>query len=1219
MLICDEAHRTAGIFDEKNSSGFKLVHTGIAAHKRLYQTATPRIYTERSKTVVSNRGSVSDKTSEIRVVDMSDVQIYGPEFFSLSFAKALDLMPERMCDYRVVVMLMDRNHENLGIEKSVDQAQLEDKNSRAKKTNTAIGARLAALVKTLHGGAEVVSLDEGVALGTGKYVDNISNCIVYCNTVVRSRWVSNTLNVPEVSEWGFNQVVSERNQSATSNGHLNIPINAGHLDANSRSFTRFAELDSLRTARGNHIRKVLSNVGVLSEGIDVPALDAICFLEDRKSEIDIVQAVGRIMRRPPDSDTEGHSNKKFGYIIVPVMVDIQADIFDQISSREDGWRILGQVLRALRAHDPRIETDLHERIIIHEPRPKPNGNDKKLPSLGFLDKLRAGDYNQIIPSVVASSGMNQEPAEVANLIEYAVKRAANNLRDENLEAHLELQLGMRGQSDDKKKSTDACTVAALIFCNAMLMHQRIVQVNRDPFTNIARVDEVRAHATPEKLLVREWKKILEHDYEPVFRQPLNLLDSLNFAGRVSSGVRFALYTLAENAVDTAERYAKMGMDHAGPLFQRVMKNKASDGAFFTLPIAAVLLAELVLDEIHPPYSRQWRSSSTWKNQAVLDPACGSGTLLMAILTAVKRRAKNLGASEQELSAIHQSLVERGLTGLDINAQSIQIAACQQTIGDTSVNYREMGLWVMPHGFQSKDKVDDHANPDDVALGSLELFFNSIEPLESQLELNLGQKELFEEHTISKSVKAQLTETLGESQGEKLQDRLSRTKIVVYNPPYTNSAGRAEKFSPTVKKAMQTREAQIRTHVEKIVTRGKRVIDSTSISTFFTPLIDAILDKQTGVVGKVMPTIACTTSSGRYERIFLAENFNISKVITLHGHGKINWSTETKINESIMIMDRNPTKSRPTTFIALCKRPANEHDAIDLAHRIRDGNLDDWGNSSDWPRNRMLEGDWSPGIWYHFELAEIARQIRTKDGHLSTKLTMWQQITESANIYSTGPSLRNKKKWKLADAGETFDIAVCKSKGESVHHYISSDPETGYIAINPSSRERDLALMKEKRSSLLITEGQATDSARLCAIVVDSPSVGGGWVPVVGVNEFQAKAWSVYLNSTLGRISILSYRRKKLNFGQYATSDLNQLNVPNLQYKNRFEPLIEAYEETKRMEVNQYRDGDCKARVIWDNAVSKVTGISAKKIEYWRKLLNSELSVLGGKSNTTKHE
>ena len=967
---------------------------------------------------------------------------------------------------------------------------------------------------------------------------------------------------------------------------------------------------------------MVSNVGVLSEGIDVPALDSICFLEDRKSEIDIVQAVGRIMRKPSIDKQGANISKEFGYIIVPVMVDIEKDLFDQISSREDGWRILGQVLRALRAHDPRIETDLHERIIIQGPsNGNGGGNGGGSVSPGFLERLRAGEYNQIIPSVVASSGMNPEPAEVANLIESAVHRAAKYLREESLEGHLAQKLGMQGQeSQSQKKTTDACTVAALVLCNAMLMHQRIVQANSSRFQELGRVDAIRAHGTPEGLLTDGWNCILEEDYEPVFRQPLNLLNSLHFEeGRVPSGVRSAIHTLAENAVDTAERYAKMGMDHAGPLFQRVMKNKSADGAFFTLPVAATLLAELVLDEIAPRDDGRWSDPEIWEREAILDPSCGSGTLLMAMLTAVKRRAILLEADEETLSSIHKSMVECGLTGLDINAQSIQIAACQQTIGDTSVNYKKMGLWEMPHGLlPGRSKYS--ASADDVALGSLELFLCSESKNNVQQEMNYRWSELFDKNTVQKTTRTQLSDSVLEFEDENLRDRLKRTRIVVCNPPYTNSAGRADKFTTVVKKAMQAREAVTKEYVDSELTGGSKVINSASLQTFFTPLVDLLVNNNVGVVGKIMPATACSSVAAKNQRKYLAEKFHVSKIITLHTHIKFNWSTETKINESIVILDRNTEKRKPTTIVALKRRPESEEQAIDLAGKIRNQKLAGWGNMYEWPRSRMLEGDWSPGIWFQPELAELARQLREKDQTLFKDSKSWVKIGDNATVLSTGPTLRNKRNWREARQKEGSDVPVCKSSGEAVHKYIFSNPESAYIcAMNKSvdKRELEVAKMQSKLSVLLLPEKQRTDSARLCAIVVSTPSVGNGWLPVGGVDEQIAKAWAVYLNSTLGRISLLNRRGRTLSYPMYSVAEHKNIYVPNLNSEYSFDALLRAFEQTKSMEVKQYRDGYCEARIIWDKAVSEISGIPLEKIKHWRTLLNNEPSVLGNKAIVSK--
>ena len=513
-----------------------------------------------------------------------------------------------------------------------------------------------------------------------------------------------------------------------------------------------------------------------------------------------------------------------------------------------------------------------------------------------------------------------------------------------------------------------------------------------------------------------------------------------------------------------------------------------------------------------------------------------------------------------------------------------------------------------------------ASADDVALGSLELFLGSESKNNVQQEMNYKWSELFEKNTVQKTTRTQLSDSVLEFEDENLQDRLKRTRIVVCNPPYTNSAGRADKFTAVVKKAMQARESMTKEYVDSELTGGSKVINSASLQTFFTPLIDILVDNCAGVVGKIIPAIACSATAAKNQRKFLAEKFHVSKIITLHAHSKINWSTETDINESIVILDRKINSSKPTKFIALRRRPESEEEAIELADRIQNENLDDWGNAYDWPRDRMLEGDWSPGMWFHFELAEVARLLRSNERSLFRNPNSWVNIGESATVLSTGPTLRSKRKWREAEITEKSDLQVCKSSGESVHRNIFSEPETAYVCAitkNDKRRELEITNMRSKLSILLLTERQANDSARLCAIMVSTPSVGSGWMPIGGVDERTAKAWVVYLNSTLGRISLLSRRGKKLIYPRYAVEDQKKIYVPNLDGEMPFDTLLHAFEQTKSMEVKQYRDGNCEARKIWDEAVSEVSGIPLAKIEHWRTLLNNEPSVLGNKAIVSK--
>ena len=127
-------------------------------------------------------------------------------------------------------------------------------------------------------------------------------------------------------------------------GEYSLNLIATHLDGKSSALARNTELKKLNNAgKDNTEARVISNVQLFTEGVDVPALDAVVFLDPKQSQVDIVQAVGRVMRK-----SEG---KKFGYIIVPVVVPPGKNVIDALEAGNDGYKTVGKVLRALQAHD----------------------------------------------------------------------------------------------------------------------------------------------------------------------------------------------------------------------------------------------------------------------------------------------------------------------------------------------------------------------------------------------------------------------------------------------------------------------------------------------------------------------------------------------------------------------------------------------------------------------------------------------------------------------------------------------------------------------------------------------------------------------------------------------------------------------------------------------------------------------------------------------------
>lgn len=211
------------------------------------------------------------------------------------------------------------------------------------------------------------------------------------------------------------------------------------------------------------------------------------------------------------------------------------------------------------------------------------------------------------------------------------------------------------------------------------------------------------------------------------------------------------------------------MEYAGELFSRVLGNQASDGAFFTRPPSARLLAELALDATGETV---WAERRTWKRLKIADLACGSGTLLNAYLEAVKNRIRKVGGGER-------SAAERLVAGLDINPVSLQMAAGRMTLGNLAVDDRKMALRAMPYG-----SFDGEA----VRLGSLELLTDAdvVGPAAPAAADDGGREQggFFDSSAVDPEI---------------VQDVEDR-RLVMMNPPFTANDKKGRKFTPEVTKA-----------------------------------------------------------------------------------------------------------------------------------------------------------------------------------------------------------------------------------------------------------------------------------------------------------------------------------------------------------------------------------------------------------------------------------
>ena len=803
--------------------------------------------------------------------------------------------------------------------------------------------------------------------------------------------------------------------------------------------------------------------------------------------------------------------------------------------------------------------------------------------------------NAIRMNLLTKSGLtDNRVVRDLNILESSVKEAAHHLRNDSLQQALDRHFRLDNLDQDKRKSqADGCTIAALLIMNAAMLHQRIS--NGRWLQGIGDLSGIKNEVNVIQRTCREWERIMRHDFRPVLEPALEAVYAVEETGK-TAGMERALRHIAAEAERIAETYADMGADHAGPLFNRVMGNQASDGAYFTKPVAASIAARLTLDACG---NVDWTEPGVWRDHKTVDLACGSGTLLAAILTDMKRRAREQGGSETQIAALQKLAVEETIIGLDINPVSLQLAASQLTAGNQEISYRRMGLHLMPYG-------PDRDEPSRVSAGTLELLGQkAIVPRDTELGLT--------DDKIGSQV------VWNQRDDAELEDAVTAAKdarIIIINPPFTNRAKMGEKFPQGTQQALRSRVDDM----ERLLVRNDKsledFVDKNALEPLFTTLADKCVRAADGVLTMINPTVALCAPSALDKRRILAQRFHIHTVLTGRWPREFSLSQNAEIDESIIVATRSKDADAPTRFVQIDKMPVDEAEVDDL-HRsllecpqgvIANG----WGEVSYWPTEAMDTGDWTPAIWRSPELAETARRYAiTTDG-----LQVIEGQLAGRVVHATGQLLRGS--FEPAAVGTPGSFPIVKSKGADSQTTIRIQPDEHWI---PKKRDEEVRKLNggvypeavqilQKAGHLLITAGHRTSSARMTAIASDEKYVGNGWMPVSGLSSTEAKAIAVFINSTVGRLQLMRHPGRQIPFPNYSAAEVGNIRVPDVRDSRIRRILADCWERTKYTEVPQFRDGECEVRRLWDEAAAEALNWDAEELKRLRLLLHREPHVRG---------
>ncbi|WP_293878648.1 type ISP restriction/modification enzyme [uncultured Brevibacterium sp.] len=327
LVICDEAHRTTGAnLAGKEESAFTKVHNQdfIHAAKRLYMTATPRVFDEATR-------KKADEQSVV-VASMDDEALYGPEFYRLGFGDAVER--GLLTDYKVIVLAVHEDSVNKHM-----QNVLRDEDGQLKIDDV---AKLVGFWKGMTTrGADSADPDDPAEPNETSGCLPLKRAVGFASNIRESQKIARSL-----------ELVSQELAEGSEANAADLTIKSEHVDGSMNVAVRNSHLRWLaKSPKDPREARVLMNARCLSEGVDVPTLDAVGFFSPRNSQVDVVQSVGRVMRRAQGKD--------YGYIILPVTIPAGMTP-EQALKDNKRYKVIWSVLNALRSHDDRFEAIINK-------------------------------------------------------------------------------------------------------------------------------------------------------------------------------------------------------------------------------------------------------------------------------------------------------------------------------------------------------------------------------------------------------------------------------------------------------------------------------------------------------------------------------------------------------------------------------------------------------------------------------------------------------------------------------------------------------------------------------------------------------------------------------------------------------------------------------------------------------------------------------------------
>ena len=716
--------------------------------------------------------------------------------------------------------------------------------------------------------------------------------------------------------------------------------------------------------------------------------------------------------------------------------------------------------------------------------------------------------------------------------------------------------------------------AMLVVATAMLFHHRLQgHLPSDHPAGYAErwppLAPRQCAAEPETTVgefLEAWRAILAVDYRPVFETARVALLALPATPDIAQ----AVHTLAGEVAKIAGLVHGLRHDLLGRIFHRVLDTARYDGSFYTSTPAAVLLAALAIRE----EDCDWSDPNAVERLRICDPACGTGTLLMAAAERIRdlrQQAGPINDDDEQILAL--ALVENVLWGYDINLTATHMAASTLGMLSPSTKFGRMNVHRTLLGVYNGTPY----------LGSLEFLS--------------GQPRLASWPSISQQVDA--------AAGGEPPEQPPQMDLVIMNPPFTRSDIRHDQFSPEDEAALKSREKEI------VVDMPDRQVGRLhSSGGMFTALAEQMLKRDGAAnLGLVLPLVVPTSTGNAALRRFLASRFHVDLVISSHDPQRIFFSEDTTIGEVLIVCRRwlgNGDKP-PTRFINLAENPRTPIDALETARLIQSNAAGPYTVQT-FEAERVAAADWSAVNFFSPVLVDSYRQLAD-----SRPVANSPQFVPLEDLADVGPQGR-----RIHDVYERSSVPT--TSGRHALWYLKTTVTQSMRAktdvwIEPKADRKSLADdYWEQRGRLLLPHRLRLTVARVVAAMLDTPTLGQQWTPCRPHDGSDASAAALcsYFNSSIGVLALLGERRNRVpQYPSLALDTLRAIPVPNIPElgDDIRDALAAAYEELKDEVLLPFpRMDEDPVRKRLDAAVADALELDPEWVAQIRRALSEEPSV-----------